>query len=376
MANEITVPALRGLALARADSRCVVSAYLNLDPQQFATAPARASAITSLLDEARREVEGGEHEHEELVHLRGDVERIAGYLQNADFAGARAMSVFACAKLDLFEALALPHAVENTVIIDYAPFIAPLVEIGPPGQWCVALVNRRSTRILRGSAHNLAEVVAFGDEVHGQHSQGGRSQARYERSVERDVDEHLRRTARVLLTHYRRRHFESLLLAAPVELRQRLIDALHPYVRDRMRACLDLDIENTSVEQVREAAAERIGEIETARTSERLERLRGELGASGRAVAGSEGVLQALNERRVEALLYEPGLKLEGAMCALCSLLQTTSGVCPVDETPLIEREDMLEEALQSAVGQSAELIAVDGPDLGPLGGIAALLRF
>src|SRR5207245_10960524 len=94
-------------------------------------------------------------------------------------------------------------------------FIGPLAGIGAPGRWSVALVNRRLTRVLRGSAENVAEVVSFGDPVHGQHSQGGWSQARYQRSVQHDVDEHLRRTAQVLLSQHRRGVFEGLLVAAP-----------------------------------------------------------------------------------------------------------------------------------------------------------------
>jgi hypothetical protein len=34
------------------------------------------------------------------------------------------------------------------------------------------------------------------------------------------------------------------------------------------------------------------------------------------------------------------------------------------------------EEATEAAIARDAEVLAVDGPDLGPLGGIAALLRF
>jgi hypothetical protein len=38
--------------------------------------------------------------------------------------------------------------------------------------------------------------------------------------------------------------------------------------------------------------------------------------------------------------------------------------------------DEVIEEATEAAIAQDAEVLAVDGPDLGPLGGIAALLRF
>jgi hypothetical protein len=38
--------------------------------------------------------------------------------------------------------------------------------------------------------------------------------------------------------------------------------------------------------------------------------------------------------------------------------------------------DDVIEDAIEAAIGQGAEVLPVDWPDLGPLGGIAALLRF
>ena len=50
---------------------------------------------------------------------------------------------------------------------------------------------------------------------------------------------------------------------------------------------------------------------------------------------------------------------------------------CPVDGEPLQRSEDIVEEAVQSAVSQSTEVLALaDRPELGPYGKIAALLRF
>ena len=54
---QVTAPdrdELRRLAEVRLDRPIVLSLYLDLDPAQFATPPARATAIRSLLDEAER----------------------------------------------------------------------------------------------------------------------------------------------------------------------------------------------------------------------------------------------------------------------------------------------------------------------------------
>lgn len=347
--NEITEAKLQLLAGLHADGPRVLSVYLDLDPERFGTPPARASEVDSLLDDASRRIESEKHSHEELEQLRADLDRVRVHLQDGDYTeGARSHAVFCCSSLDLFEALSLPDPVDSRVTISDSPFIEPLVEIGPPEPWCIALVNRRLARILRGSANNLVEVRSFGDSVHGQHDQGGWSQARYQRSVEEDVDAHLRHTAEVLFRIFQRRRFVGLLLAAPEELRSHVAEKLHSYVRERLVGYLDLDVENSTIEDVRSVAAEAIEEHERAIVGDRLEELRARLGRGERAAAGSEEVLRALTERRVGTLLYDPRRPGEG----------------------------IVEQAVHAALEQDAEVFPVEAPDIGPLGGIAALLRF
>ena len=50
---------LRRLAELRLDRPVVLSLYLNLDPSEFATPPARKTAVRSLVDEAERRLREG-----------------------------------------------------------------------------------------------------------------------------------------------------------------------------------------------------------------------------------------------------------------------------------------------------------------------------
>lgn len=375
--NEITEAKLERLAGLHADGPRVLSLYLDLNPDRFATPPARTTEVDSLLDEASRRIESEKHPHEELEQLRGDLDRVRAHLQNDQYAeGAHAHAVLCCSSLDLFETISLPVPVESRVSVSDTPSIEPLVEIGPPAPWCVALVNRRLARVLRGSSNRLSEVVSFGDQVHGQHSQGGWSQARYQRSVEHDVESHLRHTGEVLLRQFERSRFVGLLIAAPEELRSHVAANLHPYVRERLVGYLTLDVENSTLEDVRSEAAKAIENHDRERVGERLEELRARLGRGERAAAGTDDVLRALYERRVGTLLYDPQQPIEGARCPQCGLMQTEAGTCPVDGTQLEQRDDLMEQAVHAALEQDAEVLTVDTPDLGPVGGIAALLRF
>ena len=124
--NEITEAKLRRLARLRANGPRVLSVYLDLDPERFATPPARASEVDSLLDEASRRIESEKHPHEELEQLRADLDRLRDHLQDGGYTeGARAHAVFCCSSLELFEALSLPEPVESRVTVSDSQTAGP-----------------------------------------------------------------------------------------------------------------------------------------------------------------------------------------------------------------------------------------------------------
>jgi peptide chain release factor subunit 1 len=371
--------AVRGLAERRAGAP-VVSVYLDLDPQRFATAPARATQIRSLIDEASREIEADDSlAHDEKVGLREDVKRIEDYLRSPDaaFQGARSLAVFSSTSEGLFEVVQLPRVIETRVVIDRRPYVDPIVEATDRRRWCVALVSRRDGRVFAGPADSVRQLQSLHDDVHGQHDQGGWSQANYERSVEKDAEDHLRRVAQALKRRYARERFHRLALGGPHEVVTRFEPMLSEELRHRLAPeRLDVDVSSATDEQVREAVSQLVEHDEQRREREALDQLAQSLGAGGRAAGGPEATLEALNERRVGTLLLDPGFERRGGRCPSCGLLTLDMGQCPADGTAL-EDVDLREAAVEAALAQDSEvLVARHFPDLGPQQGIAALLRF
>src|SRR3954454_20999237 len=207
--NQLSADSLRRLAELRPDAGKVVSIYLNLDPTEFASGPARSTAINSVLDQAGRSA------RVEDVRVRDDVDRVRDALKNFDFQGAHGLAVFASGSEDLLQVIKLPRTVDNTVVIDESPYIEPLVEVQAGTRYGVVLVNRQSARIFRGSRHRLDEVARVEDQVHRRHDQGGWSQARYQRSVDKEAKDHLKNASDELLRRHERRPFEALFVGAP-----------------------------------------------------------------------------------------------------------------------------------------------------------------
>jgi peptide chain release factor subunit 1 len=349
--NDLDDDRLRALATLRPPRGKVLSVYVDLDPATFPTQPARAAQIGSLLDEADRRTRDDGLPRDAHLALRRDVGRVREYLLGDDFSakGAHAVALFACGPASLFEVLRLPEAVPSTVAVDDAPWLAPLVG-RQRRRRCIALVSRRALRVLLDDdAGQLREVADLVDDVHGRHDQGGMSQARYQRSIEEDVREHLERSAAALFALHRRAPFALLAIGATAELWPDVERALHPYLRERVLGRFDVDVEHATAEQALAAAHPLLDAHERALVERLLARLQAGLAAGERAVAGLEAVQEALAERRVETLLWSDDRPADGP----------------------------LHEAISAALAQSAEVVALhDRPQLGPHGGVAALLRF
>jgi peptide chain release factor subunit 1 len=348
-ANDITRERLRRLADTRPAEGKVLSLFVNLDPREFATAAARSTEIRSLLDRASRQVRDDESlTREERAALRADLERLQAEIANGglDAKGAHGVAVFASGPAGLFEMLKLSEPIEHDPVIADTPFIAPLTAIGPSERWCVLLVNRRTARLFCGASGELAEIELIRDDVPGRHDQGGWSQANYQRSIDKDAADHLKRSAEVAFARLKTDLPAGILVGAPQELVNDFESELHPYLRERLAGRLDIDVEHSTVEEVNRAAARHIERATQAKQDAALARLAEEFGAgTGRAASGLEDVLAALEEQRVETLLIDAGFEAE--------------------------------DAVERALAQSADVhVLRDRPELASHGHIAAVLRF
>jgi peptide chain release factor subunit 1 len=376
--NTITRSRLRRLADVHPQRGRVLSVFLNLDPSEFATPAARSTAVTSVMTKAAHRVDEADGlDHDERVALRQDVERVRERLTSYDIAenGTRAVAVYACGEVDLLEVVRLPRPVDFEVVLDRSPYLEPLVADADEEQWAVLLANRRSARLFLGDGGGLEETDRIEDDVHSQHDQGGWSQARYQRGVEKEKDDHLVHAADVAFSRYKDPGFDRLLLGAPDELVNDVKQKLHPYLRERISGKLQLDVENSSLDDVRRAAQTAMEDWRRRGEREALDRLAEGVGRGGRGAAGLAAVLGALNEARVEILLIADGFRSPGGRDPDTGMLH------PGDEGPdgreLEHCENIVELAVEKAIEQSAKVIKVlNHDDLGPLGGIGAVLRY
>jgi peptide chain release factor subunit 1 len=376
--KTLTRGRLRRLADVHPDHGRVLSVFMNLDPSELPTPAARSSAVTSVLTEAARRVDQEDGlEPDERRALRTDLDRVREVL-TGDVAsnGTRAIAVFACQPADLLEVVALRHPLESRVVLDDTPYVEPLVHAGAAERWCVLLANRRVARLFVGGGDELEETDRIEDDVHRRHDQGGWSQANYQRSIDKEVEDHLAHTAEVAFELYKRRGFDRMLVGAPDELVAELEAKLHPYLRERLSGRISCDVEHSGLDAVRRCAGERIEEHARDRERVQLDRLAQGVGSGDRGAAGLAAVLAAVNEARVEVLLVARGLSAAGVCDPATGLLYARVEDVPdgATATPVV---DIVEKAIEKAIEQSADVMGIrHHDDLGPLGGIGAILRY
>ncbi|HEX3616641.1 MAG TPA: Vms1/Ankzf1 family peptidyl-tRNA hydrolase [Solirubrobacteraceae bacterium] len=362
----------------------LISAFLDLDPARFASGQPRATQINSLLDQAQQQLHAKRLEHHDRLGLEQDIKRVGNYLTNElDASGARGVAVYCSGRESLFEAIKLQHPVAADIVIETIPKLEPLLPAPEPACVCVALVNRRDARffIPRGPAQHFEEHIH--DEVRGQHRQGGWSEANYERSIEADVDAHLRRSAERLYELWRSRRFDRLVLGGPHEVVTRFAGELHP----DLRAVLDegelaLHLNTTSVGEIDEALLPLRQRWRELAQWHALQRLLTTLDGRDGTAVGVPGTLEALGRRQVATLVLGPRVDEDGGECPQCGqLFASDSGRrCEADGSELRHLHSLRSAMVRSAVLQDAEVIVLgdyeDRPEISAFSGIGAILRY
>jgi peptide chain release factor subunit 1 len=378
-------PIAKRLLEATAGEHPVISVVFDLNPAEFATAPARATQATSLLDAAHNlETADQTLNHDARQAIRSDVERLRTYLGSDELpvSGAGALAIFVSHGSGLFETVALSQPSTSSIYLDREPHIEPVVLEPAAQRWCAVLVSSRDVTIDMGAGATVVARSTGSDYVRG-HSQ---SDGNDERSHEQDIEGHLIAVSRRLADDHRSGRFDVLAIGGPVDaltgLEGRLPDDLRSVVAGRLdvdpSAATEADVATAVGELLTRAHADAQAKT-VAEFTDQLAAARGQDGPA-RAVAGIASVLEALTEQRVATLLLAGDFHAAGARCSKCGmLLPSEVSECPADGTATGPVADLREPMIAAAVRQDATLVVFPEADeilRAPDHRVGALLRF
>jgi peptide chain release factor subunit 1 len=375
--DTLTWTQLRELAAFRTENGCAISLYVNLDPSDVPTPKDAQARMNSLLAEAEK-ADRSDLAHDTRAGLKRDLDRIAGWFDD-DFErdGSRGLAIFAAGNDNFWSTLGLPEPVADGVRVNRDFYLAPLVPLVSRSDGAiVAVVGREQGQLFRLRDGRLQEIAQQFDEQPGQHDQGGWSQARYQRHIEKLVQEHVKGVAEELDKTRRRMQAPKIVLVCSDEMRTELMEALSTEARDSIAGWTQAEAHATPT-QLLAAVAPVLERAQAKDEQTAIDRWREEEGRSGRAAAGWSETLEAASDGRVDLLLFQKGVDHAAFRCPACGRAALTGGNCPLDGTSLEPVDAGLDLAVHQTLAHGGAVWAIrHHEDLAPVEGIGALLRY
>jgi len=379
VAGTVTWDELRELAGIRAEKGCAISVYVDLDPSLVPTPPDVETKVNSVLASAERQLDERKSQltREQREGLKHDVERIRRWFDDGfDRQGVRGVAVFASGLDNFWSTVTVPDGVVDEVRIGPELYVSPLARVTGRDGGLVAFVGRERGQVWRLRGGQLTEIADESTEVQGQHSQGGWSQARYERSVENEVGQHLRAVADTLDRCVRRLRGMRVVLIGSEDIRSEFEALLSKEVHSCLAGWATAEAHADGA-QVIAAAEPVLDSWWSGREEELLDRWREEAGKNGRAARGWESTLEAASDGRVDLLLVQEGVDQQAYQCPQCGRAQLTDGSCPLDGSAMEAKDGGLDLALHQTLAHGGSVHVIrDRQDLAPVGGVGAILRF
>ena len=362
----------------------VVSLYLDTRPNQHGRDQHQAFTRKELKARSRT-YPANSPERESLDR---DIEQIVRLLDNDLNPSANSVAIFACSAGELFETVQSSGVVpQHGLYIGDRPHLYPLARLESQSPRYAALVTDTNTaHILVISAGELVADREVKNVKTKATSQGGWSQARYQRHIENFHIQHVKEVVAALdrvvqdegITHILISCDEVALPLLREQLPKQLADKVVDHIRVEAHA---------AASEVLKASMDAMHKLNAKTDREKVDAAIGAYRAGALGIVGPEDTLAALIKGQVDELLITADLqRMEpvavGKTVGMANdaripepVLESTSAGEPATTHPEVVR--LADELIAKAKQTSARITFVEDPELlSEYGGVAALLRF
>jgi peptide chain release factor subunit 1 len=362
----------------------VVSLYLNTQPNEHGRDQYGAFVRQEFKARSRTYPPGSP----DRESLDKDLERINAFLGNELQPSANGVAIFACSAGEMFEAIQMTAPVErHWLYIGDAPHLYPLARIESKyPRYAAVVADTNSARILVFATNELVVTQEVVGEKTRRTSQGGWSQARFQRHISNFHMQHAKEIVDALDRIVQQEGITQILTAGDEVILPLLRDQLPKHLSERVVDHLKLDT-RAPLDTILNATIEAMARQNERSDREKVETAIGGYRSGGLGVVGPEDTLDALVKGQVDELLLTANMdalrdvsnEAVRAMANDSTLLEPAVEPAAAGEaaeaSPRVVR---LADELVTRAKQTAATVTFieDATLLQEYGGVAALLRF
>jgi peptide subunit release factor 1 (eRF1) len=293
---------------------------------------------------------------------------------------AGGVALFACEGLGLREMLPSRIPFENAFAVGDTPLLRPLTELEASApSTLVVFIDTESARLVTLTLAGAGEEVTLRSDVPGHHSRGGwaqLAQSRYRRHTQDHRARHFEAVVEALTALVDGHGVRRIVLAGEPRnvavFRQELPPRLAAFIVGIVAGA-----QHEGMDLIVARAAEYLPHVEGQREAEGVDGVLTAAAKHGKAAAGLDATLEAVNRGAVHRLYLLKGWSVPGRRCGGCGTLQQSiAWTCPAcgGEAETLELGEAMAERVV-ATGGTVETIEVHQP-LAAAGGVAAELRY
>ncbi|TVR22754.1 MAG: hypothetical protein EA387_08120 [Nitriliruptor sp.] len=382
--------------LALEDEQGVLSFYTGHTPEQAADPqPTAPIELRNQLKQLRARLERGDRDTARAVEQR--LSKLDGPLSSLldPKAPGRGRAMFVGVASGEERTLALQLPFRQRVVHDATAYVRPLVAALDEGRPAlIVVVSRTGVRVLHwatGDAEVTEEARFEKDQALFRDDSTGPSTSNPQRAMfarsDRDgfedrVDEHRHRFLKQVIDDVVQRAeadgVDRLVLSAPPKLRDEVRTLVGDH--DTLRVLVaDQAWESTPSKEVAAQAWELLRSVHGDREEALVTSAKERAFAGGQGALGLRNVCAALNAGRVEHLMYDDGLTLEGFVSSQGTLHPRIEGAVAESDLTFSRHPLFVERLIEAALATSASVTPLNEPAAAELAdheGVAALLRW
>jgi peptide chain release factor subunit 1 len=302
-----------------------------------------------------------------------DVIRIEKYLVTELRPSTNGLALFACAGVEnFFEAVQLNAPLErHEIYVGHQPHLYTLALVNKQfPRYAAVVADTNSARLfVFGLSSTISEDLVESTKT-SRTQMGGWSQARYQRHMQNDHQQHAKEVLEVLDRVVRKEEIEYIVFAGDQVVVPLLQKELSPFLAAKVIDVLRLDI-HAPERQILETTLAAMRRQDARDDSEMVEHLIGDYRSGGLAVVGVADVLAALAKGQVEEVLLSTSLKQVRED-------EDGPGLPGVEGTTSSGESDTKSETIMAQARQTGAQCRLieDAALLAEVGGVGASLRY